>query len=126
METKVIHVSFRDENKPVLSTEVEDRKSPPQGICKHHGVIINEQQRLVTCKSCGCVVDAFDVLLSRANEAEFVVREIGELREKRADLRKSVDELLKAEKNTKARLRSVRTDLLFTENKIAQLNGEVG
>ncbi|MEM8085578.1 hypothetical protein Q4R24_15670 [Morganella morganii] len=126
METTVIHVNFKDENKPVLSTVVEDKKSWQQERCKHHSVIINEQYRQVTCKHCNCVIDAFDVLLSRCNDAEHVVREIVELMEKREELRKSVDELLKAEKNTKARLRSARTDLLFTENKMAQLKGEVG
>ena len=125
-DTKIIHVNFKDENKPVLSTVVEDKKSRPQEICRHHGVTINEQYRQVTCKHCNCVVDAFDVLLSRAKDAEHVVREIGDLRQKREEIRKSVDELLKAEKNTKARLRSARTDLLFTENKMAQLKGEVG
>lgn len=126
MSDKIIKVNFTDKTKPILETKVEGKKDFKQARCKHHSLVINEQYRTVECDDCKCIVDAFDVLLARADYGESVIREIGKLLEQRDDLRKSVDGLLKEEKNTKARLRSARTDLAFIENKKFQDEGKVG
>lgn len=111
---------------PSIDTEVKGRKNRQQMQCKHHSLVVDEEHRTVECNDCGCVVDAFDVLLARANNGESVVRQMNQLLEQRDELRKSVDGLLREEKNTKARLRSAKTDLLFIENKKLQHEGKVG
>lgn len=111
---------------PSIDTEVKGRKNRQQMQCKHHSLVVDEEHRAVECNDCGCVVDAFDVLLARANNGESVIRQMSQLLEQRDELRKSVDGLLREEKNTKARLRSAKTDLLFIENKKLQHEGKVG
>lgn len=126
MTDNIIKVNFTDDTKPLLETQIEEKKDYRQAKCRHYSIIINEQYRTVKCKDCGCIVDAFDVFLMRADDAEHIVREVLALTEQRDALRKSVDGLLKEEKNTKARLRSARTDLMFIENKKLQHEGKVG
>ncbi|MEY0337876.1 hypothetical protein AB7V82_14835 [Providencia stuartii] len=92
MTDNIIKVNFTDDTKPVLETQIEDKRDFRQVQCKHYAVIVSEQHRTGKCKNCGCIVDA----------------------------------LLKEEKNTKARLRSARTDLAFIENKKLQHEGKVG
>ncbi|MEY0288091.1 hypothetical protein AB7303_03590 [Providencia rettgeri] len=122
----VIQFKMPSDAIPTIDTEVRGRKNRQQMYCKHHSLVIDEEHRTVECNDCGCVVDAFDVLLARANNAESVIRGMSELLNKRDELRKSVDGLLREEKNTKARLRSARTDLMFIENKKLQHEGKVG
>nr|WP_307772991.1 hypothetical protein [Providencia stuartii] len=126
MSDNIIKVNFTDETKPTLEAQIEDKRDFRQVQCKHYAVIVSEQHRTVKCKNCGCIVDAFDVFLLRANDAEHLFRQVSALTEQRDALRKSVDGLLREEKNTKARLRSARTDLAFIENKKLQHEGKVG
>lgn len=126
MTGKIINVNFTDSTKPALETQIEDKRDFRQVQCKHYAVIVSEQHRTIKCKNCGCIVDAFDVFLLRANDAEYLFRQVSTLAEQRDDLRKSVDGLLKEEKNTKARLRSARSELLMIENKKLQHEGKVG
>ncbi|QHP76030.1 hypothetical protein EKQ45_08720 [Proteus vulgaris] len=125
-DNNVIQFKAPNDATPSIDIEVKGRKNRQQTQCKHHLLVVDEENRAVECNDCGCVVDAFDVLLARANNGESVVRQISQLLEQRDELRKSVDGLLREEKNTKARLRSARTDLLFIENKKLQHDGKVG
>lgn len=125
-DNNVIQFKATSDATPSIDIEVKGRKNRQQAQCKHHSLVVDEENRAVECNDCGCVVDAFDVLLARANNGESVVRQISQLLEQRDELRKSVDGLLREEKNTKARLRSARTDLLFIENKKLQHEGKVG
>lgn len=125
-DNNVIQFKAPSDATPSIDIEVKGRKNRQQMQCNHHSLIVDEEHRTVECNDCGCVVDAFEVLLARANNGESVVRQISQLLEQRDELRKSVDGLLREEKNTKARLRSARTDLLFIENKKLQHEGKVG
>ncbi|EMI4428833.1 hypothetical protein V6478_002231 [Providencia rettgeri] len=125
-DDNVIQFKVPSDAIPSIDTEVKGRKNRQQMQCKHHSLVVDEEHRTVECNDCGCVVDAFDVLLARANNGESVIRQMSQLLEQRDELRKSVDGLLREEKNTKARLRSAKTDLLFIENKKLQHEGKVG
>ncbi|MEY0558037.1 hypothetical protein AB7334_18040 [Providencia rettgeri] len=125
MTDNIIKVKFSDDSKPKSGAVVKGKKDYEQTRCHHGAIVIDEQYRLVECEQCNCVIDPFELLLRRAKDAEAVIREIADLGKRRDELRKSVDGLLKEEKNTKARLRSARTDLMFIENKKLQHEGKV-
>nr|ELR5039295.1 hypothetical protein [Providencia stuartii]ELR5082476.1 hypothetical protein [Providencia stuartii] len=126
MNDNIIKVKFSDDSKPKSGVIVKGKKNYEQTRCHHGAIVIDEQYRLVECEQCNCVIEPFELLLRRAKDAEAVIREIVDLGNKRDELRKSVDCLLKEEKNTKARLRSARSELLMIENKKLQHEGKIG
>lgn len=113
----------RDEAK-LLNVTVSDRKEYNQQRCKHRAIEVCETDRVIRCTRCGCVVDAFDHILQVATDAEHIVTEIEQLHRRRDELRESVANLEREEKNAKARLRSARTSILFAENDLK--NAEQG
>ncbi|HBA9513484.1 TPA: hypothetical protein J1413_004854 [Escherichia coli] len=114
----------RDEEK-LLNITVTDRKNYEQQNCKHRAVEVHEQDRVILCLQCGCVVDPFQYILQCANNGEAVVREIKQLYHRRDQLRESVASLEREEKNTKARLRAARTAILYAENDLKNIEQEV-
>lgn len=112
----VLLVQPKRDEKELLNTDITDRKDYVQQRCKHRAIAIDEQHRLVKCKQCGCVVDPFQYVLQCAVDGEAVVKEITKLHNRRDELRESVANLEREEKNAKARLRSARTSILFAEN----------
>lgn len=113
----------RDEAK-LLNVIVSDRKEYAQQRCKHRAIEVCETDRIIRCTTCGCVVDAFEHILQVATDAEHIVTEIEQLHRRRDELRESVANLEREEKNAKARLRSARTSILFAENDLK--NAEQG
>lgn len=105
----------RDEEN-LLNVTVTGRKDYSQHICKHRAIEVDEQDRVVQCLQCGCTVDPFQYVLQCANDGEAVVREITQLHGRRDELRESIANLEREEKNAKARLCSARTAILFAEN----------
>ncbi|MGX8948476.1 hypothetical protein [Providencia stuartii] len=126
MNDNIIKVKFSDDSKPKSGAIVKGKKNYEQTRCHHGAIVIDEQYRLVECEQCNCVIEPFELLLRRAKDAEAVIHEIVDLGNRRDELRKSVDGLLKEEKNTKARLRSARSELLMIENKKLQHDGKIG
>lgn len=121
----VIHlVQPKLEEEKLLNVSITDRKSTRQKYCKHSQTQISEVNRTLICLQCGSMLDPFDVILERARNAENIVFEIKRLYAKREDLRESVANLEREEKNAKARLRSARTSILFAENDLK--NAEQG
>lgn len=114
----------RDEEK-LLNITVTDRKNYEQQNCKHRAVGVHEQDRVILCLQCGCVVDPFQYILQCANNGEAVVREIKQLYHRRDQLRESVASLEREEKNTKARLRAARTAILYAENDLKNIEQKV-
>ncbi|HAX5209033.1 TPA: hypothetical protein JZG45_003884 [Escherichia coli] len=114
----------RDEEK-LLNITVTDRKDYRQQSCKHRAIEVHEQDRVMLCLQCGCVVDPFQYVLRCANDGEAVVREIKQLHNKRDQLRESVASLEREEKNTKARLRAARTAILYAENDLKNIEQKV-
>ncbi|PJI60920.1 hypothetical protein CTY41_25715 [Escherichia coli] len=114
----------RDEGK-LLNITVTDRKNYIQQSCKHRAVEVHEQDRVILCLQCGCVVDPFQYILQCANDGEAVVREIKQLHNRRDQLRESVASLEREEKNAKARLRAARTAILYAENDLKNIEQEV-
>lgn len=105
----------RDEAK-LLNVTVSDRKEYGQQVCKHRAIEVCEIDRVIRCTRCGSAVDAFEHILQVANDGEHIVTEIEQLHRRRDELRESVANLEREEKNAKARLRAARTSILFAEN----------
>lgn len=113
----------RDEEK-LLNVVITDKKSTGQKYCKHNQTQISEANRTLICRQCGSMLDPFEVILDRARSGENIVSEIKSLYAKRDELRESVANLEREEKNAKARLRSTKTSILFAENDLK--NAEQG
>ncbi|EGO8354431.1 hypothetical protein E0V34_21340 [Escherichia coli] len=114
----------RDEEK-LLNITVTDRKNYIQQRCKHRAVEVHEPDRVILCLQCGCAVDPFQYVLQCANDGEAVVKEIKQLHNRRDQLRESVANLEREEKNAKARLRAARTAILYAENDLKNIEQEV-
>lgn len=113
----IIHlVQPKSEEEKLLNVSIIDRKSTGQKYCKHSQAQISEVNRTLVCLQCGSMLDPFDVILERARNAENIVFEIKRLYAKREELRQSVANLEREEKNAKARLRATRTAILYAEN----------
>lgn len=117
LNDNVIHlVQPKSDEEKLLNVSITDRRSAGQKYCKHSQTQISEVNRTLVCLQCGSMLDPFDVILDRARNGENIVFEIKRLYAKREELRESVSNLEREEKNAKARLRSARTSILFAEN----------
>ncbi|EEH6229431.1 TPA: hypothetical protein P7Q51_004190 [Escherichia coli] len=114
----------RNEEK-LLNITVTDRKNHIQHSCKHRAIEVCETDRVVRCTKCGCVIDPFEHILQVATDGEHIVTEIEQLHRRRDELRESVANLEREEKNTKARLRAARTAILYAENDLKNIEQEV-
>ncbi|EPD5103525.1 hypothetical protein ACT0H1_004779 [Escherichia coli] len=114
----------RNEEK-LLNITVTDRKNYIQHSCKHRAIEVCETDRVVRCTKCGCVIDPFEHILQVATDGEHIVTEIEQLHRRRDELRESVANLEREEKNTKARLRAARTAILYAENDLKNIEQEV-
>lgn len=72
--------------------------------CAHRAVQVDEEKREVTCRSCGRVLDAFNVLLEYATNERNLVSRRKMLGEKLQRLHDEVERLKRDEKNIRARL----------------------
>lgn len=109
-------VQPKPEEENPLSVAVSNEKTYLQKRCTHPRTEICETDRTFQCLSCGTYIDPFEYVLSCAKDARHAVKEIAELRARRTELRESVANLEREEKNAKARLRAARTSILFAEN----------
>lgn len=105
----------RDEEK-LLDIVVTNNKTASQKHCKHLQTQVSEVDRTVLCLQCGSMLDPFEVILDRAKSGGQIIREIHLLYQRRDELRESVANLEREEKNTKARLRAAKTAILYAEN----------
>lgn len=104
-----------NEERKLLNIVPTNIKTYQQKRCKHV-LMVNEENRTITCTNCGVVVDPFNYILERAINAEHIVTEIETLYARVKELRSNVANLEREEKNAKARLRSARTAILYAEN----------
>lgn len=109
-------VQPKPDEKKLLNVVITDRASAGQKYCKHRQSQISEAKRTLICLDCGAALDPFEVILERARNGEHIVYEIQSLYAKRDELRESVANLEREEKNAKARLRSARTAIIYAEN----------
>ncbi|EIH0466463.1 hypothetical protein DDM29_000136 [Escherichia coli] len=109
-------VQPKPEEETPLSVAISNEKTYQQKRCTHPNTEICETDRTFQCLTCGAYIDPFEYVLSCAKDSRHVVKEISELRARRTELRESVANLEREEKNAKARLRSARTSILFAEN----------
>lgn len=114
-----------DEGKE-LSLVVSKEKTYQQKRCLHPRTEICEVDRTFQCITCGAYIDPFEYVLMCARDARHTVNEIEELRHRREELRESVANLEREEKNAKARLRSARTSILFAENDLKNVDQRTG
>ena len=109
-------VQPKSDEERLLNVVVTDRKNAVQHYCKHVQTQVSEANRTIICLQCGLIIDPFELVLDRAKNGENIVMEIKKLYAKRDELRESVANLEREEKNAKARLRSARTGIIFAEN----------
>ncbi|EBT5445594.1 hypothetical protein CK313_20185 [Salmonella enterica] len=116
-DDKIVHlVRPEPDEKSLLNVQVENEKTYQQKRCPHHKTFINETDRSFYCDVCKSELDPFEYILESAKQARYVVTEIMQLRQRANELRTSVANLEREEKNTKARLRAARTSILYAEN----------
>ncbi|EFB9701793.1 hypothetical protein [Escherichia coli] len=118
-------VQPKSEEEELLNVVITDEKSVEQKCCQHFRTTISEVNRTITCKRCGLALDPFELVLDRARNGENIVSEIKSLYTKRDALREAVAKLEREEKNAKARLRAVRTAILYAENDLKNIEQEV-
>lgn len=105
----------------LLDVVITDQKDLGHKICNHWKTQISEINRTLVCLQCGLTLDPFDVILERSRNGENIIKDIKELYKRRDELRESVANLEREEKNAKARLRSARTAILFAENDLKNM-----
>ncbi|EBW4414451.1 hypothetical protein C3A78_14225 [Salmonella enterica subsp. enterica serovar Poona] len=116
-ENKIVQLVHPDaDEKQLLNVQIENEKTYRQKTCPHYRVRISEVERSFYCSVCNTELDPFEYLLQCARDARHVVTEIETLRQRAGELRTSVANLEREEKNAKARLRSARTAILYAEN----------
>lgn len=116
-ENKIIKLVRPEPNEEeLLNVQVENEKTYQQKRCPHPRTFVDESRRSFYCDVCKSELDPFDYILECANKARHVVTEIKQLRHRADELRTSVANLEREEKNAKARLRAARTSILFAEN----------
>lgn len=120
LENVVQLVQPDNEERKLLNIVPTNPKTYQQKRCKHV-LEVDEENRTITCTHCGVVVEPFDFILERAINAEHIVTEIETLYTRQKELRSSVANLEREEKNAKARLRSARTATLYAENELKNL-----
>lgn len=74
-------------------------------MCKHMKVLVDEQSRMIECRSCNAVIDPFDFLWRWANKRLRFHRTVAHLSDERKELTKMIDELKRQERNAKGRLK---------------------
>lgn len=113
----IIHlVQPKPEESKLLNIDITHRKEYSQKRCKHKAVTVEEDERILRCNQGGSAIDPFEYILQCALDGEAAVTEIEELYARRDQLRESVANLEREEKNAKARLRTARTSILYAEN----------
>ncbi|WP_272693994.1 hypothetical protein [Providencia sp. PROV036] len=85
-------------------------ETKPKGVCFHSGYYVNEHERIVKCRDCGKVIDAFECLLSMAKNETNLVRDIEYLRKEEKQRRENIDKLIQIERNAKSRIRRANSD----------------
>ncbi|ELP5679929.1 hypothetical protein QTS50_003215 [Salmonella enterica] len=116
-ENKIVQLVHPDaDEKQLLNVQIENEKTYRQKRCPHPRTFVDESQRIFYCSVCNAELDPFEYLLKCARDARHVVTEIETLRQRAGELRTSVANLKREEKNAKARLRSARTAILYAEN----------
>lgn len=76
-----------------------------QNYCSHKQTYVDEYQRIVTCQKCDAKLDPFEVLLSLAHEYTRYHETIEKYEKIIKELEEKYKELLRQERNAKARIR---------------------
>lgn len=101
----------RDQNQRIAALDdLPVRTAHVVGACFHnqHGAWINEGARTVTCRGCDVALDPIEVIAWLARDRENLVLRGRSLRREVDDLTIRVDDLKRAEKNAKSRIRKAR------------------
>lgn len=77
--------------------------------CWHKHINVDAEQRIIECRSCGAVLDAFDWLRNWAQEGWNLEYAYEKLQWQIDQKRKELEELKRLENNTKARMRRIKT-----------------
>lgn len=103
-----------DENADIkeMRNLVEEEK--PKNLpyrCTHMNLLVDDHHRMLTCRRCGAVVDAFDWINAVTKGETKVDWELRGLRREITDHRQGLEKLKKEEVNTRARIRNAQFKL---------------
>lgn len=89
-------------------------------LCHHMKILVDDHHRMLTCRTCGAVVDAFD-WISKVTEGEDKVDwELKGLRQEIADHRLGLERLKREELNCRARIKTAQFKLNDTNTEISK------
>lgn len=104
-----------DELNNIVAFPIADETSPKERInfaiendgrfCLHPGFVVNEHDRVVKCKKCGAIIDAFDLLVKLARKETNLANDVQALRDEERYRRANIQKLIQVERNAKARIR---------------------
>lgn len=102
-----------DEQLDRIATEHEE-DVPLQSVrggvtCNHRMALLHPGLRRVTCRECGCDLDAYDFLLRLSADADRHRTATTRAEHKATQAKERLDSLLREERNAKARLKRLRT-----------------
>lgn len=103
-----------DENADIkeMRNFVEEEK--PKNLpyhCTHMKLLVDDHHRMLTCRRCGAVVDAFDWINAVTKGETKIDWELRGLRREITDHRQGLEKLKKEEVNTRARIRNAQFKL---------------
>lgn len=103
-----------DENADIkeMRNLVEEEK--PKNLpycCTHMNLLVDDHHRMLTCRWCGAVLDAFDWINAVTKGETKVDWELRGLRREITDHRQGLEKLKKEEVNTRARIRNAQFKL---------------
>jgi hypothetical protein len=119
-----LHPRSPDDAAP-LTAKPRDPARPRPRECGHPKTVIDPDERRVTCRDCGEVVDAFDTLLVLA-QADGRWREARDAAEREARLAQGrLDDLRKAEREASGRIGRLRDRERELEAQLRRLDAEL-
>ncbi len=79
--------------------------------CSHMGISVDDHLRMLTCRRCGAVVDAFDWISKVTDGEDKVDWELKSLRQEIKDHREGLEKLKREEVNCRARIKTAQFKL---------------
>lgn len=84
------------------------KKAPAGGpiYCRHDAIYIDDHARILECRECGKVIDAYDYVLALAHKEIRLFEDIASLKKEQQELMSTREKLKNDVRNAKARLRA--------------------
>lgn len=74
------------------------------GICRHTSIIVDQDRRLLECKTCGRMIEPFDYLYGYATKQQNIVWGLNNAQSELKRLKLEIDELKRQKRNLNSRV----------------------